>query len=67
MTEADELIRHPSIQRELTRFRSLGGSVKVSGNKISLFPKIIPVEVAQAFAQRIRKLDIEKKLDVVVA
>lgn len=61
-----ELIGHPSVQREFARFRSLGGSIKVDGNKIYLFPEIIPIEIAQAFAERIRKLDEEKKLEVTV-
>ncbi len=64
--EAKDLISHPSVQRELNRFRRLGGSAEVNINKITLYPNIIPTEIAEAFAERIRKLDKEGKLEVVV-
>lgn len=64
--EVNELISHPSVQREFERFRRLGGSIEVDGNKIFLFPSTIPIEIAQAIAERIRKLDEEKKLEVTV-
>ncbi|QQG45957.1 MAG: hypothetical protein HYY55_03175 [Candidatus Niyogibacteria bacterium] len=64
--EVEKLIGHPSLQREFKRFRQLGGSVRIDGDKIVLFSEIIPIEVAQDFAERIRSLDEEKKLEVTV-
>ena len=64
--EVKDLINHPSVQRELNRFRRLGGSVEVSANKITLCPDIVPVEIAELFGKRIRNLNKEKGLKVVV-
>ena len=64
--DANELIAHPSLRREFQRFRRLGGHIETDKNKITLFPVVIPPEVAEAFAQRIRNLDTESLLEVSV-
>ena len=64
--EAEKLILHQSVQRELDRFRRLGGLTQVNGNKITLSPEVIPIKIAEAFAERIRTLDKKRKLKIVV-
>ena len=64
--EANELITHPSSQREFQMFRRLGGRIEIYKNKVILFPVVIPSEIAEAFAQRIRSLDTENLLEVSV-
>ena len=54
----EELIRHPSMQREFSRFHSLGGQIIVKTNKIVLdAANVIPISIAEIFKQRIKKCD----------
>ena len=46
----EELIRHPSMQREFSRFHSLGGQIIVKTNKIVLdAANVIPISIAEIF------------------
>jgi len=62
----EDMINHPSLQREFSRFRSLGGQIRIDNNKIVLYSMIIPEDITELFAQRIRRLDVENLLEVVV-
>lgn len=61
-----ETINHPSVQRELDRFRNIGGSVQIREETIVLGREIVPGAIAEAFAGRLRALDKQKTLKVVV-
>ncbi len=66
MTETGQFIDHPSVQMELKRIRELGGSVETDGNKITLFPGVIPIEILRVFCERIKKIDLEGKFEITV-
>ncbi|MBI2109303.1 MAG: hypothetical protein HYT93_03995 [Parcubacteria group bacterium] len=63
---AEELIAHPSVQREIALIRKLGGDVTVQENNVVIHRGIIPVDVAIAFMDRINVLDANKQLHVSV-
>lgn len=64
---AEELIGHPSIQREFKRLRALGAKVEVMGQRIILSSEIkIPRAVLESFTQRIRALDSSHQLEITV-
>ncbi|MBI2063785.1 MAG: hypothetical protein HYT65_02230 [Candidatus Yanofskybacteria bacterium] len=55
-----------SIQREIKRIEKLGEKVEVTGNHIIIYIKIIPKEIGEAFAERIKKVDIENQYTISV-
>jgi len=62
----EDLINDPSMQREFSRFRFLGGQIRINNNKIVLSSVIVPKYIMKLFAQRIRDLDAENLLEVVI-
>ena len=61
-----ELLAHPSVQREMNRFKRLGGTIEIVENAIILHHNYIPDFVAEAFAKRIKALDVDCQLVVSV-
>ncbi len=66
MSNFEDLINHPSLQREFSRFQSLGGRIRINNNEIVLSSLVIPKDITELFAQRIRRLDAENLLEVVI-
>jgi hypothetical protein len=57
-----ELLSSRSFQREFNRFKSLGGKVEIDQNKVILFSDIVPKNIVDTFAKKIKKIDTESLL-----
>ncbi len=63
---AEQVLGHPSFMREVTRLRKIGGEVEIVGATVTLIAKIVPLDIVEVFAERMKRCDIANKLDIVV-
>ena len=62
----EEFFGSPSVQREIQRFKKLGGKAEIQGNKLIFSHGPIPKFIAEVFAERIRAIDFYGVAEVVV-
>lgn len=61
------LLNHPSLQREFARLCALGAGIEVeNGNRITIQPGVVPLEVVEDFVKRIHLLDPAGTLEIQV-
>ena len=65
--DAETFIRSESFQSEVRRIKRIGGFVEVHKNTIALYRGVVPQVTIDMFADRLRRLDQSKLLDIVVS